>query len=59
MIETHLAVTSVDKSLKRSHPQMIQIPDTHVTVKPDNRKDPKIDILIKIYFIKSDNLSPS
>jgi hypothetical protein len=52
MIETHLAVTSVDKSLKRSHPQMIQIPDTHVTVKPDNRKDPKIDILIKIFFYK-------
>jgi hypothetical protein len=48
MIKTHLAVTGVDRSFKRSHPQMIQIPDTHVTVKPDNRKDRKIDISIKI-----------
>jgi hypothetical protein len=52
MIKKHLAVTRVDRSLKRSHPQIIQIPDTHATVKPDNRKDRKIDILIRIFSHK-------
>ena len=48
MIKTHLAVAGVDRSLERSHPERIQIPDTHFTVKPDNIKNRKIDISIKI-----------
>ena len=52
MIKTHLAATGADRSMKRSHPQMIQIPDTHVTVKHDNRKDRKIDILNKVFYYK-------